>query len=122
MRQPTTAEVRLNEHKAASFGTAGPSILPFWLSARRLRSNFFSAEPPRDGRSRPTTSVSGKCRVVSLRSLATRRACLARGQGQADHSGDEPTQKPLPIKSRRLALVHANLRSFPARRGWVEVL
>ena len=31
MRQPTTAEVRLDEHKAASFGPAGPSILPFWL-------------------------------------------------------------------------------------------
>jgi hypothetical protein len=43
MRQPTTAEVRLDEHKAASFGPAGPSILPFWLSTSRLRSNFVAA-------------------------------------------------------------------------------
>src|ERR1700731_2923983 len=63
MRQPTTAELRLDEHKAASFGPAGPSILPFWLSTSRLRSNFVAADPPRDGRSRPTTSVSGKCRL-----------------------------------------------------------
>src|SRR5271169_2353435 len=63
MRQPTTAEVRLDEHKSASFGPAGPSILPFWLSTSRLRSNFVAAERPRDGRSRPTTSVSGKCRM-----------------------------------------------------------
>src|ERR1700730_4532841 len=46
MRQPTTAEVRLDEHNAASFGPAGPSILPFWLSTSRLRSNFVAAEPP----------------------------------------------------------------------------
>jgi hypothetical protein len=45
MPQPTTAEVRLDEHKAASFGPAGPSILPFWLSTRRLRSNFVAADP-----------------------------------------------------------------------------
>ena len=63
MRQPTTAEVRLDEHKAASFDPAGPSILPFWLSTSRLRSNFVATEPSRDRRSRPTTSVSGKCRV-----------------------------------------------------------
>jgi len=50
MRQPATAEVRLDEHKAASFGPAGPSILPFWLSTSRLRSNFVATEPPRDGR------------------------------------------------------------------------
>jgi hypothetical protein len=43
MRQPTKAEVRLDEHKAASFGPAGPSILPFWLSTSRLRSNFVAA-------------------------------------------------------------------------------
>jgi hypothetical protein len=41
-----TAEVRLDEHKAASFGPAGPSILPFWLSTSRLRSNFVASEPP----------------------------------------------------------------------------
>ena len=46
MRQPTTAEVRLDEHKAASFGPAAPSILPFWLPTSRLRSNFVAAEPP----------------------------------------------------------------------------
>ena len=46
MRQPTTAEVRLDEHKAASFGPVGPSILPFWLSTSRLRSNFVAADPP----------------------------------------------------------------------------
>src|SRR6266436_5084828 len=46
MRQPTTAEVRLDEHKTASFGPAGPSILPFWLSTSRLRSNFVAAELP----------------------------------------------------------------------------
>jgi hypothetical protein len=45
MPQPTTAEVRLDEHKVASFGPAGPSILPFWLSTSRLRSNFVAAEP-----------------------------------------------------------------------------
>jgi hypothetical protein len=45
MRPPTTAEVRLDEHKAASFGPAGPSIFPFWLSTSRLRSNFVAAEP-----------------------------------------------------------------------------
>jgi hypothetical protein len=66
MRQPTTAEVRLDEHKAASFGPTGPSILPFWLSTCRLRSNFVAAEPPRDGRSRPTTSVAGKCRMKAV--------------------------------------------------------
>jgi hypothetical protein len=46
MRQPTTAEVRFDEHKAASFGPVGPSILPFWLSTSRLRSNFVAAAPP----------------------------------------------------------------------------
>ena len=46
MRQPTTAEVRFDEHKAASFGPVGPSILPFWLSTSRLRSNFVAADPP----------------------------------------------------------------------------
>src|ERR1700730_14842357 len=46
MRQPTTAEVRFDEHKAASFGPVGPSILPFWLSTSRLRSNFIAAAPP----------------------------------------------------------------------------
>ena len=29
MRQPATVEVRLDEHKAVSFGPAGPSILSF---------------------------------------------------------------------------------------------
>jgi hypothetical protein len=29
MRQPKTAEVPLDEHQAASFGPAGPRILPF---------------------------------------------------------------------------------------------
>jgi hypothetical protein len=46
MRQPATAEVRLDKHKAASCGPAGPSILPFWMSTSRLRSNFVAAEPP----------------------------------------------------------------------------
>jgi hypothetical protein len=46
MRQPTTAEVSLDEHKATSIGPAGPGILPFWLSARRLRSNFVATDPP----------------------------------------------------------------------------
>jgi hypothetical protein len=46
MRHPKTAEVRLDEHKAASFGPAGPRILPFWPSTSRLRSNFVAAEPP----------------------------------------------------------------------------
>src|ERR1700680_2358763 len=46
MPRPSTAEVRLDEHKAASFGPAGPSILPFWLTTSRLRSNFVAAEPP----------------------------------------------------------------------------
>jgi hypothetical protein len=46
MRQPTTAEVRFDQHKAASFGPARLSILPFWLSTSRLRSNFVAAEPP----------------------------------------------------------------------------
>jgi hypothetical protein len=32
MQQAATAEVRLDKHKVASFGPAGPSILPFWLS------------------------------------------------------------------------------------------
>ena len=45
MRQPTTAEVRLDEHKTASFGPAGPSILPLRLSTSRLLSNFAAAEP-----------------------------------------------------------------------------
>ena len=34
MQQAATAEVRLDKHKAASFGPAGPSILPFWLSTK----------------------------------------------------------------------------------------
>src|SRR5205823_9637267 len=46
MRQPKTAEVRLDEHKEASFGPAGPRILPFWPPTSRLRSNFVAAEPP----------------------------------------------------------------------------
>jgi hypothetical protein len=46
MRQPTTAEVRFDEHKAASFGPVGPSILAFWLSTSWLRSNFVAADPP----------------------------------------------------------------------------
>jgi hypothetical protein len=46
MRQPATAEVRLDEHKAASFGPAEPRILPLWPSTSRLRSNFVAAEPP----------------------------------------------------------------------------
>jgi hypothetical protein len=46
MRQPKTAEVPLDEHQAASFGPAGPRILPFWPSTSRLRSNFVAAEPP----------------------------------------------------------------------------
>jgi hypothetical protein len=46
MPRPTTAEVRFDEHTAASFGPAGPGILPFWLSTSRLRSNFVAAEPP----------------------------------------------------------------------------
>ena len=46
MRQPTTAEVSLDEHKAASIGPAGPRILLLWLSARRLRSNFVATDPP----------------------------------------------------------------------------
>jgi hypothetical protein len=37
MRQPTTAEIRLDQHKAASFGPAGPSISPFWLPTSRDR-------------------------------------------------------------------------------------
>src|SRR6516162_11406037 len=45
MRQPTTAEARLDQHKAASFGPAGSRVLPFWLSTSRLRSNFVAAEP-----------------------------------------------------------------------------
>ena len=45
MRQPTTAEVGLDQHKAASFGPAGSRVLPFWLSTSRLRSNFVAAEP-----------------------------------------------------------------------------
>jgi hypothetical protein len=59
--KPTTVEVRLDQHKAASFGPAGPSILPFWLS--RVGCDRISLpRNPQDGRSRPTTSVSGKCR------------------------------------------------------------
>ena len=46
MPQPTTAEVRLDQHKAASFGAAVPSILPFRPSTSRPRLNFVAAEPP----------------------------------------------------------------------------
>jgi len=46
MRQPTAAEVRLDQHKAGSFGAAVPSILPFWPSTSRPRLNFVAAEPP----------------------------------------------------------------------------
>ena len=68
MRQPTTAEVRLDQHKTASFGPAGPSILPFWLSTSRLRSNFVAAEPPgtedRDQQLRYPGNVGSKALVV----------------------------------------------------------
>ena len=40
MRQTTTAEVRLDEGKATSFGACEASDPPIWLSTRRLRSNF----------------------------------------------------------------------------------
>jgi hypothetical protein len=37
MRQPTIAEVRLDEGNAASSGSARPTRPPFWLLSRRLR-------------------------------------------------------------------------------------
>jgi hypothetical protein len=40
MQQAATAEVRLDKHKAASFGPAGPSILPFWLSTKPAAIEF----------------------------------------------------------------------------------
>ena len=43
MRQPTTAEVRLDQGKAASFGATRPGLSPFWLPTGRLRSNFVEA-------------------------------------------------------------------------------
>jgi hypothetical protein len=63
MRQPTTAKLRLDEHKAASFGPAGPSTLPFWLVNESAAIEFRCRRPPRGATSRPTTSVSGKCRL-----------------------------------------------------------
>src|SRR6266436_1926127 len=68
MPQPTTAEVRLDEHKAASFGPAGPSILPFWLSTSRLRSNFVCRGPPQ-GRKIATNNFGIRemsARIVSI--------------------------------------------------------
>jgi hypothetical protein len=52
MRQPTTAEVRLDQGKPASFGAARPSIAPFWLP--RLRSNFLAAGLDETEESGPT--------------------------------------------------------------------
>ena len=43
MRQTTTAEVRLDEGKAASSGPARPSNSTIWLPTGRLRSNFVAA-------------------------------------------------------------------------------
>ncbi len=43
MRQPTTAELRLDQGKAASFGAARQSIAPFWPPTGRLRSNSLAA-------------------------------------------------------------------------------
>src|ERR1700730_4894087 len=74
MPRPSTAEVRLDEHKAASFGPAGPSILPFWLSTSRLRSNFVAAEPPgtedRDQQLRYPGNVGGDGSWACARSKA----------------------------------------------------
>src|ERR1700730_849392 len=46
MRQPTTAEVRLDEHKAAVSAYGGRAFCRFGLSTSRLRSNSVAADPP----------------------------------------------------------------------------
>jgi len=63
MRQPTTAEVRLDQHKAASFGPAGPRHLAVLAVNESAAIEFRCRGTRRDGRSRPTSSVSGKCRI-----------------------------------------------------------
>jgi hypothetical protein len=68
MRQPTTAEARLDQGKPASFGAARPSIAPFWLPTGRLRSNFLAAGLDETEESDPTglePGMSANCGLVS---------------------------------------------------------
>jgi hypothetical protein len=62
MRQTTTAEVRLDEGKAASSGATRPSLSPF-LAVCGSAAKFRCRALRRDGRSRPTVRESGACRL-----------------------------------------------------------
>ena len=63
MRKAATAEVALINTKQRVSAQRGRASFRFGCQRSRLRSNFVAAGPLRDGRSRPTTSVSGKCRM-----------------------------------------------------------
>ena len=83
MRQPTTAEVRLDEHKAASFGPAAPSILPFWLSTSSAAIEFRCRGTPQ-GRKIATNNFG--IREMSVQCDAS----SARGRQYGDQLRQEP--------------------------------
>jgi alkylation response protein AidB-like acyl-CoA dehydrogenase len=74
MLQPTMAELRLDDHKAASFGPAGPSILSF--GCRRVGCNRISLRRASLRRKIVTTaSVSGKWRIKRGHSVDFQEFC-----------------------------------------------
>src|SRR6266436_4960108 len=87
MRQPTTAELRLDEHKAASVGPAGPSILPFWPSTSRRRSNFVAAEPPGTEDRDQQLRYPGNVGLISHVLVECARAAFPRHRDGADTGG-----------------------------------
>src|SRR6267378_3153718 len=75
MRQPTTAEVRLDERYALMNTKQRVSAqrgghLAVLVSNESAAIEFRCRGTPRDGRSRPTTSVSGKCRMNGEHGIA----------------------------------------------------
>src|SRR5215470_12026204 len=62
MRQLTTAEVRFDEHKAASLGS-GAEHLAVLAVDESAAIEFRCRGPPSDGRSSPTGRESGECRL-----------------------------------------------------------
>jgi hypothetical protein len=68
MRQPTTAEVRLDEHKTARFGPSGAEHLAVLAVNELAAIEFRCRGTPRDGRSRSNGPGIRRMSVYSLRS------------------------------------------------------